>query len=72
VPSAWVIRPERSHEVADEHERESGAPLRGAGLGRPCAASAVVISALTSACDGTLPLITSLPSMARAGVDITP
>ena len=38
----------------------------------PGAASAVVISELTSACDGTLPLITSLPSIARAGVDMTP
>ncbi len=40
--------------------------------GQPCAASAVVISEPTSACDGTLPLSTTLPSMANAGVDMTP
>ena len=37
-----------------------------------CAAKAVVTIAVTSAFEGTLPLITSLPSMASAGVAMTP
>ena len=69
--SAAPHKHEQAEERADDRKRRAAVP-DAARRRHPCAAKAVVIIELTSAFDGTLPLITSLPSMAKAGVDMTP